>query len=65
MNVKRELLKALLTFVIFVAAWLLINVITGNGFSGEAVMSAVIAGLIFTIIYSVCIYFYQKRKRNG
>jgi hypothetical protein len=65
MNVKRELLKALLTFVIFVAAWLLINVITGNGFSGEAVTSAVIAGLMFTIIYSVGIYFYQKRKRNG
>lgn len=65
MNVKRELLKALLTFVIFVAAWLLINLITGNGFSGEVVTSAVTAGLIFTILYSVSIYFYQKRKLNS
>ena len=65
MDVKRELGKAVLAFVIFVAAWLLINLITGNGLSGQAVTSAVIQGLIFTVIYSVGIYFYQKRKRKS
>lgn len=65
MDVKRELGKALLTFVIFVAIWLIINLITGNGFSGEAVTNAVITGFIFTVIYSVGTYFYQKRKRNS
>jgi len=62
MNVKRELLKAVLTFVIFVAAWLIINLITGNGLSGQDVTTAVISGLIFTLLYSVSIYYYQKRK---
>jgi hypothetical protein len=65
MTVKRELLKAVLAFVVFVAIWLIINLIMGNGFSGENVTTAVITGLIFTLIYSVSIYFYQKRKRNG
>ena len=62
MDVKREFGKAVLVFVVFVAVWLLINLITGNGLSGQAVTSAVIQGLIFTVIYSVVIYFYQKRK---
>jgi hypothetical protein len=62
MNVKRELLKAVLAFVIFVAAWLIINLITGNGLSGQDVTTAVISGLIFTLLYSVSIYYYQKRK---
>jgi hypothetical protein len=62
MNVKRELLKAVLAFVVFVAAWLIINLITGNGLSGQDVMTAVISGLIFTLLYSVSIYIYQKRK---
>jgi membrane associated rhomboid family serine protease len=62
MDVKRELGKAVLAFVVFVAIWLIINLITGNGLSGQAVTSAVITGLIFTVIYSVSIYFYQKRK---
>ena len=65
MNIKRELLKAVLAFVVFVAIWLIINLITGNGLSGEAVTSAVITGLIFTVLYSVGIYFFQKRKRNS
>lgn len=65
MDVKRELGKVVLVFVVFVAAWLLINLITGNGLSGQAVTSAVIQGLIFTVIYSVVIYFYQKRKRKS
>ena len=65
MDVKREFGKAVLVFVVFVLVWLLINLITGNGLSGQAVTSAVIQGLIFTVIYSVVIYFYQKRKRKS
>ena len=62
MSIGREFLKAVLVFVIFVVVWWILNLITGDGFTGADARTAVISGLIFTLIYSVSIYFYQKRK---
>lgn len=62
MNIGRIILKAIIMFAIFVAIWLLINVITGNGFTGEDVSTAVISGVIFALLYGFFTYFAQKRK---
>ena len=64
MSIGREFLKAVLVFAIFLAVWWIMNLIMGDGFSGEDARTAVISGLIFTLLYSVGTYFYRKRKLN-
>ena len=58
-------LQGIAFFAIFVPVWLLLNLITGEGFSGESLRSAVIAGAIASGLYVLFTYLYQKRKNRN
>jgi len=64
MGLKSVWLKALLFFLIFVAVWLLLDLVAGGGVSGWGVFRAVIAGAIAAAISFPLTNLYRKRRRK-
>ncbi len=64
MGLKSVWLKALLFFLIFVAVWLLLDLVAGSGVSSRGVFSAVIAGVIAAAISFPLTNLYRKRRRK-
>lgn len=65
MKGRMVVLKGLIIFVIFVAVWLILDAITGDGISSANVLNAVISGVIFVVLYWVIDYLVAKRKRRS
>jgi hypothetical protein len=64
MGIKSIWLKALLFFLIFVAVWLLLDLVAGGGVSSRGVFSAVIAGVIAATISFPLTNLCRKRRRK-
>lgn len=58
-------MQALIFFAIFVPAWLLFNVITGEGFSGQSLINAVITGAVAAVLYGLLMFLYEKWKNRN
>lgn len=65
MKGRMVVLKGLIIFVIFVAVWLILDAITGDGISSANVLNAVISGVIFMVLYWVFDYIVAKRKSRS
>ena len=65
MGIKSSWLQALVFFAIFVAVWLLLDLIAGDGISSRAIVSAVIAGAIAAAIFVPLTNLYKKRKKSS
>jgi hypothetical protein len=65
MGIKSVWLQGLLFFAIFVVVWLLFDLIAGDGISSRAVVSAVIAGAIATVIFIPLTNYFKKRKKRS
>jgi hypothetical protein len=57
--------QGLVIFVIFVAVWLLLDALAGDGITGPDVVNALITGVIFLVVYGLITYFVAKRKRRS
>jgi len=64
MKVRLIVLQGLVIFVVFVAVWLLLDALAGDGIAGSDVMNALITGVIFLVVYGLITYLVAKRKRR-
>jgi hypothetical protein len=64
-GIKSVWLQALIFFAIFVAVWLLFDLIAGDAISSRSVVSAVIAGAIAALIFVPLTNYYKKRKNRA